>query len=67
MSGNYDGDYLESWNAFRARAATAALDLRAAPGRAQTALAFTSGGLFAAGVGELLDLDAGQRRHHQAA
>lgn len=57
MNGSHDGDYLESWGNFRARAAMAASNLCAALDRGQTALVFTSGGPIAAVISELLDLD----------
>lgn len=47
MSGRHDGDYRESWPQFRARCIGALQRLAERPGRAQTVIVFTSGGVIA--------------------
>ena len=53
-AGNYRADGIEPWSAFRVRAQRAVDQLRQTPGQS---IAFTSGGLIAAVVGSVLDLD----------
>ncbi|SER07688.1 Broad specificity phosphatase PhoE [Solimonas aquatica] len=56
MSGTHDGDYAESWPAFRARVEQALLSLRESLSRSQTALVFSSGGPISAVVRQQLML-----------
>jgi broad specificity phosphatase PhoE len=55
-SGAHDGDYRESWPAFRDRVRAALGRVNAALGKSQAALVFTSGGPISAVCGGLLSL-----------
>jgi broad specificity phosphatase PhoE len=55
MSGRHDGDYVESWPAFRARCVAALRRTVASAGGSQSVAVFTSGGAIAAICQELLD------------
>lgn len=56
VGGEHDGDYPESWTAFRGRVEGALTRLRARLGKSQTALIFTSGGPITAVVQHLMQL-----------
>jgi broad specificity phosphatase PhoE len=56
VGGQHDGEYAESWPAFKARVNGALARLNAALGKSQGALVFTSGGPIAAVCGALLNL-----------
>jgi broad specificity phosphatase PhoE len=56
VGGAHDGDYGESWSAFRGRVAAALAAAASALGKGENALVFTSGGPIASVVGTLLDL-----------
>jgi broad specificity phosphatase PhoE len=56
VGGAHDGDYRESWSAFRGRVATALETAARALGKGEHALVFTSGGPIASVAGTLLDL-----------
>jgi broad specificity phosphatase PhoE len=56
MSGGHDGDYRESWPAFRARCVGALERVRSECGAAGTVLVFTSGGPITAICQHLLDV-----------
>jgi broad specificity phosphatase PhoE len=55
-SGAHDGDYRESWPAFRARVEAALARLAGSLGRSRTAVVFTSGGAISAVCRSLLQL-----------
>jgi broad specificity phosphatase PhoE len=54
VGGEHDGDYRETWTAFRARVAEAIAVLGRSLGKSETAVVFTSGGPIAAVCGSLL-------------
>jgi len=54
VSGAHDGDYRETWAAFRARVTEALVMLARSLGKRETALVFTSGGPISAISGDLL-------------
>lgn len=56
-SGRHDGDYRETYTAFRTRVATAVSRAIASAGRSGSVLVFTSGGPIAAAVGDRLGLN----------
>ena len=56
VSGRHEGDYRETYTAFRTRVATALSRAIAAAGRSGSVLVFTSGGPIAAAVGDRLGL-----------
>ena len=58
VSGEHDGEYAESWPAFRARVGHALARLAASLAKSQGALVFTSGGPIAAACAALLNLSA---------
>ena len=56
-SGSYDGDYRETWSAFRDRVRAALGRVNAVLGKSEAALVFTSGGPIGAVCGALLHLN----------